>query len=289
MQDTPIFKYNLDLLNGGIGIGDLNINVGKLLSSTIQIGAIILFMYLCIKIGGKIIDRTTSTKRKIGFNIDEKKSRTLRAVLKSILRYTVYFFGVTGILTVLFGGITLTIAGIGGVAIGFGTQSLVKDVINGFFILFEDQFSVGDYINLEDKAGTVESVELRVTKIRDFNGDLHIIPNGLITKVTNHSKGDMRILVDVDIAPEEDVENAMAILEEVCVKFKAEEPNLVDGPRVVGVTALKENGVTIRVIGRAKSMTQWDCEMKLRKQMLNALAKERIEMSRAKIKLLKEV
>jgi small conductance mechanosensitive channel len=212
---------------------------------------------------------------------------TLEAILKSILRYSVYFFGIVGILTQMFGAISLTFAGIGGVAIAFGAQSLVKDIINGFFILFEDQFAVGDHINIDDKGGIVESIELRITKIRDFNGDLHIIPNGLITKVTNHSRGDIRVAVDIDIPYEEDMDKVIGIVSAVCERFKAENENMVEGPKVLGVSALKESSLTIKVAGKAKPMTQWDAEMSLRREIKKALNEEKIEVPYPKRKIIK--
>jgi small conductance mechanosensitive channel len=222
------------------------------------------------------------------FSLNGKRSMTLEAILKSILRYAVYFFGIVGLFSQIFGAITLTFAGIGGVAIGFGAQNLVKDIINGFFILFEDQYAVGDYINIEDKGGIVESIELRVTKIRDFNGDLHIIPNGLISRVTNHSRGNARVLVEVDIAYEEDVDKAIEVLSGVCEAFSAREENMVEGPKVAGVTALKDSGLTIRVVGKAKPMTHWECEMALRKEIKKALTSEQIEIPYPKRVLVKE-
>jgi moderate conductance mechanosensitive channel len=212
---------------------------------------------------------------------------TLEAILKSILRYTVYFFGIVGILTEVFGTISLTFAGIGGVAIGFGAQSLVKDIINGFFILFEDQYAVGDYINIDDKGGIVESIELRVTKIRDFNGDLHIIPNGLISKVTNHSRGDIRVLVEFDVPYDTEIDRVIRIVSEVCEKFKLKNNNMVEGPKVLGVSALKDSSITIKVMGKSKSMTQWDSEMELRREIKMALDREKIEAPYPKRKIVK--
>ena len=172
-------------------------------------------MFLCIfyKIGNKLIEKAVIIKKS---KFRQKNSNTVAAILKSVLKYAVYFLGVTTILCIFFKNITLTFAGIGGVALGLGAQNLIKDVINGFFILFEDQYSVGDYITIEGESGVVESIELRITRIRDFR---HIIPNGSITNVTNRSRG-MRFVVEVDIAYEEDAYGAMDVLREACNEFK---------------------------------------------------------------------
>lgn len=284
-----IYLFTLNLDKYGIKIGDLNkqsiYNFGL---NVVKVIVILVFMYLIIKIGNGIINRYVSKQKSFKFSLDDKKAKTVGAVLKSILRYSVYFFGVFAIIEVLFNKIGLTFAGIGGVALGFGAQSLIKDVINGFFILFEDQFTVGDYINVDDKGGIVESMELRVTKIRDFNGDLHIIPNGLITKVTNHSRGNIRIMVDVDVSHDEDLDRAINIISDLCDKFKAENECVTEGPKVLGISALKEDRITIRVAGKSKPMTQWDAEMKLRKEIRDVLNSANIKIPYAKVKVVKE-
>lgn len=290
---ASFFTFDINFFKGGIQIGRLNIqpeviyNIGI---KGVRIVLIVLLMVMAIKVGSKLIDHFIEKQDKLRFSLDSRKSKTLGAILKSILRYAVYFFGIIQLLDSFkfFSGINLTFAGIGGVALGFGAQSLIKDIINGFFILFEDQFAVGDYINIDDKGGIVESIELRVTKIRDFNGDLHIVPNGMISKVTNHSRGDMRILVDVDIAYEEDVDRAVKVIQKVCEDFKAGNENVVEGPNVVGVTALKDNGYTIRIVGKVKSMTQWENEVKLRREIKKAFEEAKIEIPYLRRKIIKE-
>ncbi|WP_163195228.1 mechanosensitive ion channel family protein [Clostridium thermarum] len=276
------FKFDFNFEEGAIRIGRLTITsdqINDLLWTIARVVLIIVCMYISIKLGSKIIEKTLNKQKKLKFSLDEKKARTLGAILKSILRYSVYFIGVSAILSIVLGGISLTLAGIGGVAIGLGAQNLVKDVINGFFILFEDQYAVGDYITIEAKSGIVESIELRITKLRDFSGDLHIIPNGLITNVTNHSRGNMRVMVEVDISYEEDTYKAMDVLKEACSQFANENKNMVEGPKVVGVSALKDSGVTIKIVGKAKAMTQWECENQLRARLKKALDDANIEIA----------
>jgi moderate conductance mechanosensitive channel len=291
MSLSNSFWSKFRINEGGIQIYTFDIPTEKINAFIADIIAsvfIIFIMYIVIKIGKHLIDKTVERQNGMKISLDEKKAKTLGALLVSVLRYAVYFFGISAILTRFFGTISLTFASIGGVAIGFGAQSLVKDVINGFFILFENQYAVGEHINIENKGGIVESLELRVTKIRDFNGDLHIIPNGLITQVTNHSRGDMRVMVDVDIAYEEDVESAIAVMKDVCEEFKVKNEHMVEGPQVVGVTAVKEYAVTIKVVGKAKSMTQWGCENQLRKDIKLALDKANISIPYPKRRIITE-
>ena len=285
MSLANIFKFDLDLSKGGIQLGKLVIKTEDLYNTFISmVGQLIiivliaLFMYVTIKVGNRIIDRFVERQDKLKFSLDKKKSKTIGAVLKSILKYAVYFFGIIAILTKLFGTISLTFASIGGVAIGFGAQNIIKDILNGFFILFEDQYAVGDFIEVEGKSGVVESIELRITRMRDFNGDVHIIPNGSVNKVTNHSRGDMRVLVDVIVSYDEDIDKVTSVLTKASEKFYKENDKMVEEPKVVGVTAFSDKGLNIRIVGKAKAMTQWEMENKLRKYIKEALDRENIEI-----------
>ncbi|NLZ49555.1 MAG: mechanosensitive ion channel family protein [Clostridiales bacterium] len=276
-----VLNFSLNLL-GDINLGKINITneqINKFISHILRVIIVTLCMYVAIKVGNKIIEKAVEKQKKSKFTLDPKKANTIGAILKSILKYVVYFLGFTTIFSIFFNNITLTFAGIGGVALGLGAQSLIKDVINGFFILFEEQYSVGDYITIEGKSGVVESIELRITKIRDFSGDLHIFPNGSITTVTNHSRGDMRFVVEVDIAYEEDAYKAMDVLREACNEFSKINDNVVSGPDVSGVSALKDSGVTIKIVGKAKAMKQWSCENELRAFVKKTLDEAGIEIA----------
>ena len=294
MKESGIFSFLKIIMYGDtINIGKLSIykqTIYNFIWVIIKVIFILIVMYLIIKIGNKIINRYVSKQKNFRISLNDKRAKTIGAILKSVLKYAVYFFGIFTIITVISPkvGITgLTFAGIGGVAVGLGAQSIIKDIINGFFILFEDQFSVGDYISIDDKSGIVESIELRVTKIRDFNGDLHIIPNGLISKVTNHSKGNMRVTVDVEISYDEDIQKVIEVMAQLCKNFAQENSSITEGPTVQGITNIKDNRVTIRVAGKAKAMTQWDMEMKLRRKIGETLKKENIKTPYIVVKNLK--
>ncbi|MHC6181530.1 mechanosensitive ion channel family protein [Clostridium sp. JNZ X4-2] len=295
MLGSSIFSFlKIVVENDVIKIGRISIykeSIFNLVEVIFKIIFILIIMYLVIKLGSRIITKYVSRQKDFRISLNDKKAKTVGAVLKSILRYSVYFLGIFTIITVISpkaGATGLTFAGIGGVAIGFGAQSFIKDVINGFFILFEDQFSVGDYINIDDKSGVVESIELRITKIRDFNGDLHIIPNGLITKVTNHSRGNIRIIVDTDISYDENISEVMKLISNLCNKFKEENNAITEGPIVQGITNIEDDKVTIRISGKTKPMTQWNMEMKLRKEIGEMLKSKNVKTPCLSIKLLKE-
>ena len=210
--------------------------------------------------------------------LDMRKAKTLEALLKSVLRYAIYFFVAITAVEAL-GVPTASIiasAGIVGLAVGFGAQNLVRDVLTGFFILFEDQFAVGDYIEAVGVAGVVEEVGLRVTRLRDFSGVLHIVPNGTIDKVSNHNRGYLRAMVDIRVAHEENPERVRQILEEVAKSVTADTPEVVEGPLVLGITDITEAGVVFRLWARTEPMQQWNVEREIRRRVKLAFDREGI-------------
>lgn len=213
--------------------------------------------------------------------LDERRAKTLVDLVHSVVRYAVYFFAFVVILDEL-GVDTRSLiagAGIAGLAIGFGAQSLVKDVVTGFFILLEDQYGVGDYVTVAGVSGIVESVGIRTTKVRDFGGQLYIIPNGSIDAVTNHMGSAMRVMFPVRIPYEEDVERVIDILEELFEEVAGELEDIVEGPRVLGVNDLGESGVELTIWARAKPMTQWAMTRELRKRVKQILDAEGIPVA----------
>lgn len=255
----------------------------------IKIISIVIIMYLSIKIGKYLIKKAVDkqVKSNAALSLDPQRAKTLGGVMKSILKYSVYFLGITSILSVLFGGISFTFASIGGVALGLGSQSLIKDFINGFFILFEDQFGIGDYVTIGNFSGIVQTIGIRTTIIKDFTGDIHSIPNGIISEVTNHSRGNTRFIVDVDIAYEEDIDNAINAIKECCDKFQKEHEDFINEPiEVSGVSALAASSVTIRTVGRTKPLTQWKMENELRKAIKITLDENGIEIPYPKTQLI---
>ena len=248
-------------------------------------------MYFTIKIGKhliqKFVERQVASSAML--SLDSQRAKTLGEVLKSVLKYSVYFMGIAIIVSILFGEISFTFASIGGIAVGLGAQSLIKDLINGFFILFENQFGVGDHVTLGSFNGIVKSIGIRTTVISDFTGDIHSIPNGSIIGVTNHSRNDIRFAVDVNISYEENIEKAISIIEITCNDFKSKNEEYISEPiEVSGVTALGTSSVTIRVVGKAKPLSQWKMENELRKEIKLTLDKNKIEMPYPKTQLSNE-
>ncbi|WP_252235279.1 mechanosensitive ion channel family protein [Clostridium sp. CH2] len=262
-------------------------NIETLINKTLIIIGVFILMYISIKIGNylirKFVERQVKSNTRL--SLDPQRAKTLGEVMKSVLKYAVYFIGIASIISTLFKGLSFTFASMGGLAVGFGAQSLIKDLINGFFILFEDQFGVGDHITVGTFNGIVESIGIRTTIIKDFTGDIHSIPNGSIIQVTNHSRGNIRFIVDVDIAYEENIDNAISIIKEVCSNFEQDNEDIREPIEVLGVNALNASSVTIRVIGKSKPLKQWEMERELRKLIKLRLDKEGIEIPYPKTQL----
>jgi small conductance mechanosensitive channel len=266
-----------------------NTLLGYYIFTALKVVVIIVMGRISISIFNRIIINLFKLYPKL--KMDEKKSNTLAGILKSVVKYTVYTVIVISVLNVLNipTAPLLATAGLGGLAIGFGAQSLVKDVFSGFFILFEDQYIVGDYVTIGSMTGTVEDIGLRITKIRAFNGDLYIIPNGEVKTVTNHSRGNSLAAVDIGIAYEVDADRAITVLNEVVREyFKNNSESLINSPKVLGITKFSESEVVIRVIAETKPLKHWEVERDIRKNILEAFKNEKIEIPYPKRVIIKK-
>lgn len=280
-------------LTGQSGINFFGITISaetiaSVIFKIIMIVIIFILMMIAIRIVNKFIDRMVKNQIESNhkFSMDEKKAKTIGILLKSLVKYSVYFLGITSMLSIVFGAISWAFASVGGVAVGLGAQSFIKDMINGIFILFEEQYSVGDYVTIDNSKGIVKAIGLRTTELRDFNGDIYIIPNGSIQVIVNHSKGDMRVLVDIGIAYEADIELAISVINEVCSQYNQENPNITTPIEVLGVTALNDSNVNIRVIGETKPMKQWEAERELMKRIKLEFDKRGIEIPYNKVQVI---
>lgn len=211
--------------------------------------------------------------------VDERKARTMNSIVASIIKYVLYFVAFFTILKQL--GVDdkslLAVAGAGSVAIGMGAQGVIQDMLDGFFILFEDHFGVGDIVTIQGNTGVVEAITLRTTKIRDASGAVHIIPNGSIGSMTNMSKEYMNAVVDVDVDYETDVERAISILKDEMEQTK-DISVLQEVPQVLGVVGLNESAVTIRIVGKCEIKENLGVERELKLRIKKRLDKENISI-----------
>lgn len=208
------------------------------------------------------------------------KIKTMQQILLNVIGALAVFIAMVLVLDVF--GINTTsliaTAGIGGVAIGFGAQYVVRDVISGMIILGEDQYRVGDYVCIEGVSGIVEDVGLRLTKVRDFAGDLHIIQNGNIKIVTNKSKGPLRAMVDIYLPHQTDIKNATEIIEAACIKVKDKHSSIIDGPSLLGITDFGEYDMKLTIRAMVNDLRHWEVERELRRTILEDLVAAGIEL-----------
>ncbi|WP_406945219.1 mechanosensitive ion channel family protein [Halobacillus sp. SY10] len=256
---------------------DLWITVGF---GALRIVLILLVSFLIIRIGRRIITQFFANKRRGPFRITERREATLNKLVLNTMSYVVYFMAFIMILeTFNFEvGALLAGAGVAGLAIGFGAQNLVRDIISGFFIIFEDQFSVGDYIQTSGVEGFVEEVGLRTTKVKAWTGEVHILPNGNVTQVTNFSIHNSIAVVDVSIAYEEDIEAAEKVIQELLKEMPERYESMLNVPELLGVQTLGASDVVMRIICEVNPMEHWAMARVIRKEVKNRLDAEGIEI-----------
>lgn len=192
-----------------------------------------------------------------GSHHSEQRARTLGGIFRSLATVVVVVAALIHALEILGWDVKPLLAGAGivGVALGFGAQSLVRDVIAGFFILAEDQFAVGDVIEVGGKAAAVEAITVRCTTLRDFHGHVHFVPNGEMKIVTNRSRGWNRGTLDVMVAASEDVDRALAVCRRVAEEFNADpqwRERLLDPVEVWGIEAVDGQSIHVRMVLRAR-------------------------------------
>ncbi|GAA0324964.1 small-conductance mechanosensitive channel protein MscT [Bacillus carboniphilus] len=263
---------------------DIQIDWGELLESIGIMALKFLVVYIAFilvkKFGNRIIESTFD--RYIQKNsMSAGRGKTLKGLTQNVFTYVLFFIFIVTVLQTVFNIQATPIlagAGVVGLAVGFGAQGLVSDVVTGFFMLLEKQVDVGDYITVGAFSGIVEEVGLRTTQIRGFDGTLHYVPNRDITSLSNHSRGNMRALVDISISYNDDIDRAIQVLQETCDRIARENENIVEGPNVLGVQTLGASEVVIRIIGKCKNGEQFAVERNIKKALKEALDANGIEI-----------
>lgn len=213
-----------------------------------------------------------------GLDSERRKQRaaTMGSILRSIS--TILIFGIAGLTVMGRLGVPLApllaSAGVGGVALGFGAQSLVKDFLSGIFMIMEDQYGVGDVIDTGQAIGTVEEVTLRVTRVRDAQGVVWYVRNGEILRVGNKSQGYASIFIDIPIGSDQSVETALQVLRTVVAQVHDRSPwheKLLEEPVVAGVESMSGGMVTLRVVATSVPNEQYAVAREIREQAKLAL------------------
>jgi small conductance mechanosensitive channel len=245
-----------------------------------------LFAYALIRTTGLLVRRFEHEVSK-GTTLDAlvraKRARTLGSLVSNVSTIVISGLAVLMVLNEFGVDITpvLTGAGIAGLAVGFGAQTLVRDIISGFFLILEDQERVGDDAAINGQGGLVEAINLRTIVLRDFDGVVHVFPNGAITTLANRTKDFSFYVIEVGIAYGEDPERVTRVLSEVGAGLQADDrygPNILAPIEVVGVDAFADSAVTLKMRIKTVPLKQWEVGRELRRRILKAFAENDIEI-----------
>ncbi len=211
----------------------------------------------------------------------EQRIEALSSVLSSVASFVILI--VAGLMVLGELGINLAPllagAGIVGIALGFGSQTLVKDFLSGIFILVEDQFGVGDIVDLDQTTtGTIEAVSLRTTRLRSVDGTVWHVPNGDIRRVGNQSQHWSRALLDIEVAYGTEIDHAKAVINRVAAELDRDEKDILEPPDLWGVEQLGASGVILRLVIKTTPSAQWRISRALRERIKNAFDAEGIEI-----------
>jgi small conductance mechanosensitive channel len=226
-------------------------------------------------------------RMRIAARLDDREAVKRAETLGRVFRYivAVVISLVAGMLVLSELGISLApilgAAGVAGVAIGFGAQSLVKDFFSGFFILFEDQIRSGDVVKIAGHAGFVEEITLRYTRLRDYDGYVHYVPNGMIDSVVNMARGHAQSVMDIGIAYREDVDEVYKVMREVAAKMRADEafkPRILDDLEIAGVDNWADSAVVIKCRFKVVALEQWTVRREYLRRLKKAFDEAGIEI-----------
>lgn len=248
----------------------------RIMFSSLRIVLIFILTRIAIRIIYKVIDRSLKRKDKSRLKMNRRRFVTLGKLLKNVtsivsnLIMVMLIFGEFGfdVRPLLAGASVL------GLAIGFGAQSLVKDVMTGFFIILEDQFAVGDVIQTGTLRGTVEMIGLRSTRLVSSTGEVHIIPNGIFTNVTNYSVGNSVAIVDVPFSTDKQYEETTALMKKAMQKLAEENEYITEMPTVLGIQTLSTTEFMLRIMCKCPVGAKSEIERLIHKYVKQALEQQ---------------
>ena len=233
----------------------------EVISKCISLLFVLLLFYIAKKVIHSLVKMILAPSFRYAGQ-DEARQKTILRLVESLLNYCLYFILIYWILSILGLPVSSLLAGAGiaGVAIGMGAQGFLSDLVNGFFILLERQLDVGDNVRLTNGsikiAGIVSSVGIRTTQVRDFDGTLHFVPNRNITVVSNLSRGDMRVLVDIPLDANTDLDKIYQVITQVNQAEQENHPEVLTGPTIIGPQIEKNGRYSFRITMTAQNGTQ---------------------------------
>ena len=275
-------NYSMMLPEFGTVLDSVVENGGPIVTKIVGILLIFFGAQIVLKLVTRLTDRQIEKSKEMP-EMQARRVQTMMTMTRSTMRYIIYAVAALMIMAHL--GFSQAInnlilsAGIGSLALGFGAQSLIRDVVTGFFMMFEKQFSVGDFVKLDDAEGVVTATAMRVTYLKNNASQQIIIPNGTINRVVNYSRNDSLAKVTIGTPYEEDSRKVMGIMNKAAQDYaKEHEDVIVSAPVVQGITELGDSSVNITVICRTRPLEHWGVERGLRLALKEALDKEGISI-----------
>ena len=259
--------------------GNLLDRMPQLVSRLLMAAAVLIIGLILMKVG-KLIIHKISFNRKEQNTIGPKRGETARSIIGSIYSY-IMFFAIVFVILWLFGvDVTsiLAAAGVVGVAIAFGAQSLVKDLLAGLFIWGEGSMAVGDLVSINDMSGTVEAITIRTTCLRNFNGNLCTIPNGEIRSITNMSRGFKRAIVNIPCPYEENTARLVEMIREEMAVAAEEIDGIESVPDVMSIVSFEKNAVQVQIAVACPVGEHWRIERDIRSRVKARFDKEGVIM-----------
>ncbi|OBZ08294.1 mechanosensitive ion channel protein MscS [Bacillus sp. FJAT-27264] len=248
----------------------------NILFSGLRLLLIFILTRVIIRVVYKVIDRSLDRKTGGRLLANTRRFTTVGELLKNVVTVICNFVMILLLLSEFNFNLAplLASAGVLGLAIGFGAQSLVKDVITGFFIILEDQFAVGDVIQTGTYKGTVELIGLRTTKLLSSTGEMHIIPNGSITNVTNYSLANALAVVDVPVKMERSLESTLGLIAEALKGIEERNVNVLAYPNVLGIQSMSTSEYVIRVAAHCLPNARDEAQRQIQSDIKHALEKQ---------------
>ena len=297
----PSFFGILSVLNIGESDAGLDWAIGAsyqlIVSNGIPILIVIILAYISLRIAGTIMPNLIKLYLNTGTRVgehsseNEKRVETFAIVIRSVLRIFVVLIAVLTILSILGVPVTSLVAGISilGIAVGLGSQSLVKDVIQGMLIIAENQLRKGDIVRIKGRAGLVEDLNLRRILIRDLDGALHIIPNGSTDIITNLTSQWSRVNIEINVSYEEDLEKAIKTLNNIGDKVDNDQNIgrfIKEKPRVWTITSFSDSGVRLKFVGVTQPGKQWEVRTQVIREIKIAFDDEGIKIPYNQIRVI---
>ncbi|MFT6972959.1 MAG: small-conductance mechanosensitive channel [Pontimonas sp.] len=270
---TTVFRILGLLVAGGVAKIGIRVLIKRIVAQIVR----------GVKKAHKVDDTTELSSSPVAALRSVQRARTMGSVLNSTATWVIASIVVILALSELGFSVTALVAsaGIIGAALGFGAQSIVKDVLNGLFMVFEDQLGVGDVVDLGLAEGVVERVGIRITEIRDISGTLWFVRNGEILRVGNHTQDWARVILDLPVPYESNIEEIQAVLLESAKSFSASPEwrrKILEDPEVWGVQSLSAEAITLRLVLKVRAGQQWAAERALYRVLKESLDQNHVDL-----------